>query len=78
MISSAGHRKNYFDFLQIWYAVLIWYVVPYVWFAELLGMDVTPFTFSYAELKMATNDFSSANKLGEGGFGVVYKVSLFS
>ena len=43
-------------------------------FAEFLGMDVRPFTFSYAELKMATNDFDPANKLGEGGFGPVYKV----
>ncbi|XP_062118264.1 probable LRR receptor-like serine/threonine-protein kinase At1g56140 [Humulus lupulus] len=43
---------------------------------ELSGMGVKPFTFSYAELKMATNDFSSANKLGEGGFGVVYKGTL--
>ena len=37
-------------------------------------MDVRPFTFSYAELRTATNDFDSANKLGEGGFGPVYKV----
>ena len=32
-------------------------------------MDIRPLTFSYAELRAATNDFSSANKLGEGGFG---------
>nr|XP_048330579.1 probable LRR receptor-like serine/threonine-protein kinase At1g56140 [Ziziphus jujuba var. spinosa] len=43
---------------------------------ELLGMDVKPFTFSYEELKIATNDFNSANKLGEGGFGPVYKGTL--
>ncbi|XP_062118262.1 probable LRR receptor-like serine/threonine-protein kinase At1g56140 [Humulus lupulus] len=43
---------------------------------DFLGMDVRPFTFSYAELKMATNNFDSANKLGEGGFGPVYKGSL--
>ena len=40
-------------------------------------MDVRPFTFSYAELKTATNDFDSANKLGEGGFGPVFKVSCY-
>ncbi|XP_048322339.2 probable LRR receptor-like serine/threonine-protein kinase At1g56140 [Ziziphus jujuba] len=34
-------------------------------------------TFSYAELKAATEDFSSSNKLGEGGYGPVYKGTLF-
>jgi len=43
-------------------------------FAELLGMDARPYTFSYAELKTATENFSPSNKLGEGGFGPVYKV----
>ncbi|KAF4379487.1 hypothetical protein G4B88_024935 [Cannabis sativa] len=45
-------------------------------FTEFLGMDVKPFIFYYAELKMATNDFDSSNKLGEGGFGPVYKVLI--
>lgn len=47
----------------------------YVEIAVLLGIDARPFTFSYAELKTATEDFNPANKLGEGGFGPVYKVS---
>ncbi|KAK7405397.1 hypothetical protein VNO78_06662 [Psophocarpus tetragonolobus] len=29
--------------------------------------------FSYASIMEATNDFSSENKLGQGGFGLVYK-----
>ncbi|KAK7317481.1 hypothetical protein RJT34_01755 [Clitoria ternatea] len=32
--------------------------------------------FSYASILMATNDFSSENKLGQGGFGLVYKGTL--
>ncbi|KAJ9687179.1 hypothetical protein PVL29_015863 [Vitis rotundifolia] len=42
----------------------------------LLGIDARPYTFSYAELRNATEDFSPSNKLGEGGFGPVYKGTL--
>ncbi|KAB1211866.1 hypothetical protein CJ030_MR5G004833 [Morella rubra] len=30
--------------------------------------------FSFSNIKAATNDFSSENKLGKGGFGPVYEV----
>ncbi|CAD5315696.1 unnamed protein product [Arabidopsis thaliana] len=43
---------------------------------ELLGMDVKPYIFTYSELKSATQDFDPSNKLGEGGFGPVYKGNL--
>nr|XP_018450335.1 PREDICTED: probable LRR receptor-like serine/threonine-protein kinase At1g56140 isoform X1 [Raphanus sativus] len=43
---------------------------------EILNMDVKPYTFSYSELKSATQDFNPSNKLGEGGFGPVYKGNL--
>ena len=42
--------------------------------AELLGIGARPNTFSYAELRSATDDFNPSNKLGEGGFGPVFKV----
>jgi hypothetical protein len=32
--------------------------------------------FNFDELACATNNFSVSNKLGEGGFGLVYKVML--
>ncbi|BBN15022.1 hypothetical protein MPTK1_6g16340 [Marchantia polymorpha subsp. ruderalis] len=35
----------------------------------------SPF-FSYQELKTATNNFSSSNELGKGGFGTVFKAVL--
>ncbi|KAF8389383.1 hypothetical protein HHK36_026078 [Tetracentron sinense] len=41
--------------------------------SELLGIGPRPNTFSYAELRNATEDFNPENKLGEGGFGPVYK-----
>lgn len=30
--------------------------------------------YTYRELRIATEGFSSANKIGQGGFGAVYKV----
>ncbi|XP_059625046.1 probable LRR receptor-like serine/threonine-protein kinase At1g56140 isoform X2 [Cornus florida] len=43
---------------------------------ELLGIGPRVNTFSYAELKTATEDFNPSKKLGEGGFGPVYKGTL--
>uniref|UniRef100_A0A6N2JX36 non-specific serine/threonine protein kinase n=1 Tax=Salix viminalis TaxID=40686 RepID=A0A6N2JX36_SALVM len=38
-----------------------------------LGVGPRPHTFSYAQLRTATDDFSPSNMLGGGGFGAVYK-----
>ncbi|KAL2499068.1 Cysteine-rich receptor-like protein kinase 3 [Abeliophyllum distichum] len=35
-----------------------------------------PTTYNYKDLKSATSNFSEENKLGEGGFGDVYKATL--
>ncbi|CAN6683905.1 unnamed protein product [Malus baccata var. baccata] len=44
--------------------------------SDILGLGPRPNTFSYAELRAATEDFNPSNKLGEGGYGPVYKGTL--
>lgn len=43
-------------------------------FVELRGLDLQTGSFTLRQLKAATNDFDPANKIGEGGFGSVFKV----
>lgn len=42
---------------------------------ERVKMDEVPL-FDFDDLVTATNNFHSSNKLGQGGFGSVYKVFL--
>ena len=41
----------------------------------LRGLDLQTGFFTYRQIKAATNKFNAANKIGEGGFGFVYKAS---
>uniref|UniRef100_A0A0D3G0C9 non-specific serine/threonine protein kinase n=1 Tax=Oryza barthii TaxID=65489 RepID=A0A0D3G0C9_9ORYZ len=43
---------------------------------ELYSIVGRPNVFSYSELRSATENFSSSNRLGEGGYGAVYKGKL--
>ncbi|KAB2601362.1 LRR receptor-like serine/threonine-protein kinase [Pyrus ussuriensis x Pyrus communis] len=43
---------------------------------DLMGLDLQTGFFKFKQLKAATNNFDTANKLGEGGFGAVYKGEL--
>ncbi len=44
---------------------------------EFAEFEVQPTIFAYNELKVATRDFHPDTKLGEGAYGVVYKVLPF-
>ncbi|XP_019198445.1 PREDICTED: probable LRR receptor-like serine/threonine-protein kinase At1g07650 isoform X3 [Ipomoea nil] len=43
---------------------------------ELRGLDLQTGLFTFRQIKAATNNFDAANKIGEGGFGPVYKGTL--
>jgi len=45
-------------------------------FTGFLQYDVKPTLFTFHELRVATKDFHSSMKLGEGTFGIVYKVCI--
>ncbi|XP_072958460.1 cysteine-rich receptor-like protein kinase 44 isoform X2 [Typha angustifolia] len=53
-------------------------LTPFLESGDILGATELqgPLTFNYKDLKTATNNFSEQNKLGEGGFGDVYKGTL--
>ena len=43
-------------------------------FSELSRLDLQTGRFTLRQMKAATGNFDSKNKIGEGGFGPVYKV----
>ncbi|PON42867.1 Tyrosine-protein kinase [Parasponia andersonii] len=44
--------------------------------SDLTGLELLAGSFTLRQLRLATGDFSSENKIGEGGFGSVYKGQL--
>ncbi|XP_039162723.1 probable LRR receptor-like serine/threonine-protein kinase At1g53430, partial [Eucalyptus grandis] len=45
---------------------------------ELHGLDIQTSHFTLRQIKAATGNFNSVNKIGEGGFGPVYKGTLLN
>ncbi|KAL9659612.1 hypothetical protein QQ045_024419 [Rhodiola kirilowii] len=65
--------------VEIWalgvcpYIGLVAGVVVVVAALELKGLDLLTGLFTLRQIEAATNNFDPSNKLGEGGFGAVYK-----
>ncbi|CAM6043448.1 unnamed protein product [Sphagnum compactum] len=51
----------------------IFFIIIYWKYHKNMLAFLQPILYSYNVLKLATNDFHPSNKLGEGGFGAVYK-----
>ena len=72
-------RINYFDIalLHISLAAKVHHLEPFQWGREYFKLqkeDMDLPIFDFSTIVKATDNFSSRNKLGEGGFGKVYKV----
>ncbi|XP_042952946.1 probable leucine-rich repeat receptor-like serine/threonine-protein kinase At3g14840 isoform X3 [Carya illinoinensis] len=65
IIMRNANSSNFPDIL----AYLTWHAPS----LDLRGLDLKTGTFTLRQIKTATNNFDEANKIGEGGFGSVYK-----
>ncbi|KAL6333318.1 hypothetical protein AAG906_028502 [Vitis piasezkii] len=82
---SHGNKKTLIGALGL-LLILIFTVLGIIWWKcyfkgkspikELRGLDLQTGFFTLRQIKAATNNFDAANKLGEGGFGSVYKGTL--
>jgi len=64
-VHSSGHT------------IVIWNCSPFLGTAKLEEIStIESLSFDLTTLILATGNFSEENKLGEGGFGSVYKVTI--
>ena len=49
-------------------------LIRFYW-SDVNEIETESLQFDFSTIKAATNDFPDDNKLGQGGFGAVYKVS---
>ncbi|KAI3682836.1 hypothetical protein L1987_83142 [Smallanthus sonchifolius] len=87
--SSHGKKANKvayvgFAIMGLCLVLIILAVVWWKWFSkgrkrndnDFQGVELKTVSFSFKELKIATRNFDATSKIGEGGFGPVYKGTL--
>lgn len=55
-------------------AQFFYYYLRHRFSTDLQGLELHTGSFTLKQIRAATNNFDSVNKIGEGGFGPVYKV----
>lgn len=63
------------DSLVLTVNTLLHYYLRQRFSTDLQGLELHTGSFTLKQIRAATNNFDSANKIGEGGFGPVYKVN---
>lgn len=71
--TSGENRKVYFNTLYKNLQTSLLFQIS-IFLSELRGIDLQTGLFTLRQIKAATKNFDPANKIGEGGFGSVYKV----
>ncbi|KAL3741619.1 hypothetical protein ACJRO7_017131 [Eucalyptus globulus] len=88
--SSHGKRRTNSIFIGVGVSCFVFFMLSILWWKGYLtgkrgrrksaddnkGLDLQSRTYSLHQIKAATNDFDPASKIGEGGFGPVYKAKL--
>ncbi|KAL7102741.1 hypothetical protein ACP275_08G137100 [Erythranthe tilingii] len=85
-VCSDGNEKNITAYIvgAVVAVCIILLILGILWWKGLLqgkkkirkgfeGVELQTIAFSLKRIKIATNDFDASNKIGEGGFGPVYK-----
>ncbi|KAK4440095.1 putative LRR receptor-like serine/threonine-protein kinase RFK1 [Sesamum alatum] len=88
-VCSNGNKKNITAYIiaAVLAVCVILLILGILWWKGYLkgrkkvgkvlrGLDLRTGFFTYRQIKAATNNFDAANKIGEGGFGSVYKGTL--
>ncbi|XP_022898702.1 probable LRR receptor-like serine/threonine-protein kinase RFK1 isoform X2 [Olea europaea var. sylvestris] len=89
-ICSNGSKKNVTAYIIVGVlsAFAIFMILGILWWKGYLGgrkrartgfedLELQTVAFSLKQIKAATNNFDAGNKIGEGGFGSVYKGQLY-
>ncbi|KAK7401754.1 hypothetical protein VNO78_13481 [Psophocarpus tetragonolobus] len=74
--SAGGKSVGVIAIVVLSVIVVILIVASIVWWKELEDLDLQTGAFTLHQIIAATNNFDVCNKIGEGGFGPVYKARL--